>query len=220
MHALVALALISTVHGPPSEPPAYLRRPTPRSARFLDHGVLAVGVAGGTPHLYRLDLRVGLFDHLSLGLTGHWLPGQSAPQVWPVGAVALWRYVGPGHVGLEIGGHYRPVLYPPVDPDRFVPMTHFALGSIVISSGPFSAGIDAGAAHSRFATVDPDDPLGFRPRTVFGGGVFARVGTRRAGLIFDALAALGPRPLLVFEVAAEVRFGAFEKRPRGGWDRF
>src|SRR5262245_31462226 len=66
---------------------AYLRRPMPRSARFLDHGVISLSGAGGAPHFYRLDLRVGLFDHVSVGATAHWLPGQPFPQVWPVGAI-------------------------------------------------------------------------------------------------------------------------------------
>jgi hypothetical protein len=214
--ALVALALLCTVEAPAGQEfREYLGRPVPRSARFLDHGDLALSVAGGVPHGYRVDLRLGLFDHLSVGVTGHWLPGQRAPQLWPVGAIALWRKVGSGGVGFELGGHYRPVLYPPVDAtERFVPQTHFALGSLVLSAGPFSAGLDAGAAHMRLARVDPNDPLGFDRRTVFGGGVFARVGNRRFGLSLDALAALSREPLLVAELALDLRFGAFSERSR------
>ena len=44
-----------------------------------------------------------------------------------------------------------------------------------------------------------------------------RVGTRRIGLTADALAMLSARPQLVFEVALDLRFGAFEQRERGGW---
>jgi hypothetical protein len=195
-----------------------LRRPVPRSARFLDHGVISLAAAGGIPHRYRLDLRVGLFDHVSVGVTANWLPGQRAPQVWPVGAIAIWRWRGSSGMGFEVGGHYRPVLYPPVDPElQFVPQTHFGLASVVVSSGPFSAGLDVGAAHTRIPVVDPADGLSFRRRAVFGGGVFARVGNRRVGLTADALAVLSPDPLLVFELAVELRFGAFEERARGGW---
>lgn len=196
----------------------YLRRPVPHSARFLDHGVISLAAAGGTPDIYRLDLRVGLFDHVSVGVTANWLPGQRAPQVWPVGAIAIWRWRGSSGLGFELGGHYRPVLFPPVDPElQFVPQTQLALGSVVLSSGLFSAGLDVGAAHTRIPAVDPADTLSFRRRTVFGGGVFARVGNRRVGLTADALAVLSPDPLLVFELAVELRFGVFEERPRGGW---
>lgn len=193
---------------------AWVTRPVPsQSARFLDHGIVAVTAAGGTPHRYRLDVRVGLLDNLSLGATAHWLPGQRAPQVWPVAAIAFWR----GRK-LELGAHYRPVLYPPVDPElRFEPRTHLALASFVLSSGLWSAGIDAGAAHTRAADVDPDETLVFHRRTVFGGGAFARFGTRRWGLSADATAVLAPTPLLIFEVALDLRFGAFEERPPGGW---
>ncbi|NVB38783.1 hypothetical protein G6O69_13160 [Pseudenhygromyxa sp. WMMC2535] len=194
---------------------AWLTRPRPRSARFLDHGVLALSVAGGTPHLYRLDLRVGLLDLLSLGFTTHWLPGQRAPQIWPVAALALWR----GRV-FEVGAHYRPVLHPPVDPsEHFVPRTHFALASFVLSSGWISGGLDAGFGHARVASVDPGATLEFTRRSAFAGGVFARVGTRRWGVSADALALLTPDPLLVFELAVDLRFGAFERRPPGGWTR-
>ena len=185
----------------------------------MDHGVIALAAAGGTPHIYRLDVRVGLFDHVSVGATAHWLPGQRAPQVWPVGALALWRWRSPSSgIGFEIGGHYRPVLFPPVDPEQtFVPHTQLALGSMIVASGLFSVGIDAGAAHTRLAVLDPEEPTLYRRRTVFGGGLVARVGNRRVGLSADALAVLAPEPLLVFELAVELRFGAFEERPRGGW---
>jgi hypothetical protein len=215
----LALAWMVAPAPPPAEPAsgervrAYVSRPVPRGARFLDHGDLAFGLAGGTPHDYRVDLRVGLFDHVSVGVTGHWLPGQRVPQLWPVGAIALWRWVGRSRVGFEVGGHYRPVLYPPVDPARsFVPQTHLALGSVVISAGPFSAGIDAGAAHTRAPVTDPSATTEFQRRTGFGGGVFARIGNRRVGLTVDALAALRPDPLLVFEVLVDIRLGAFSER--------
>lgn len=197
---------------------AYLSRELPRSARFIDHGVLALRSAGGTPHRYRLELSVGLFDHLSVGVTAHWLPGQPAPRVWPVLAVAVWRWQGRS-VGVNLGAHYRPVLFPPVDRElAFVPETHFGVVSAELSAvGWFSAGLDLGVAHSRLPMVDPADTLRYRRRALFGGGAFARFGNRRVGLTLDALAALGPDPLLVFEAALDLRFGAFEERPRGGW---
>lgn len=228
---LLALALISIMTGPsasPSEPAtrghsraprspgaslrSYLRREVPVSPRFLDHGVIALTGAGGTPHLYRLDLRVGMFDHVSVGVTAHWLPGQPAPRVWPVGAIALFRWTGKARVGVEVGAHYRPVLFPPPDPGAFVPRTQMVLGSVVVSSGWISAGLDLGAAHTRIAVVDPADIESFRRRVVFAGGPFMRVGNRRVGVTADALTVLSPNPLLVFEVALDVRFGVFSER--------
>jgi hypothetical protein len=234
MHALLFVALLMS-SAPDAEPRergaaedraadgvapqlrAYLRRPVPHSARFLDHGVIATRAAGGAPHLYRLDVQIGLFDHVSVGVTANWLPGMRAPQVWPVGAIALFRWVGASNVGVELGAHYRPVLFPPPADGQFARQTHLALASFVMSAGWFSAGLDAGAAHTRIPTVDPEDTASFRRRTVFGGGVFARVGNRRWGVTADALSALSPDPLLVVEVGVDVRFGAFEERGRGGW---
>ena len=196
----------------------YLRRPVPRSARFLDHGVIMVRTAGGTPHRYRLETQVALFDHVSVGFTAHWLPGQQAPQVWPIGSIAIWRWLGSKGIGFNLGAHYRPVLFPAVDREqRFMPRAHFGLATMELAAGWFTAGLDVGAAHNRFAMLDPEDTLTYRERAVFGGGVFARVGNRRYGLTVDALAAIGPDVLMVFEVALDVRFGAFEERPRGGW---
>lgn len=232
MQGLVALALLlgspsspepTAAAAPPTTPGAslraYLRRPLPRSARFVDHGVLALRTLAGSPHLYRLELQLGLFDHVSVGFTAHWVPGQRAPQVWPVGSLAIVRWQGKAAIGVEIGARYEPVLYPPPGPDAFTPRTHMALGSFVLSAGAFSAGLDLGAAHTRIALVDPADSASFRRRVVFAGGPFLRFGNRRAGFGIDAVAVLAPDPLLVFELGVDLRFGAFEERGRGGWAR-
>src|SRR5688572_17037807 len=58
----------------------YLTRPVARSVRYLDHGVIEVGVGLGLPEIYRLELQVGLLDHVTLGATAHWLPGQKQPN--------------------------------------------------------------------------------------------------------------------------------------------
>jgi hypothetical protein len=223
MQLLFALALIAG-SPPGTELQAYLRRPVPRSARFLDHGVIALAGAGGAPHFYRLDLRVGLFDHVSVGVTAHWLPGQRAPQVWPVGAIALARWVAPAsNIGVEVGAHYRPVLFPPVgtpgslDMGSFVPQTHLALGTAVLSAGWFSSGLDLGVAHTRIGVVDPNDLESFRRRVVFAGGPFVRFGNRHVGVTGEAIVVLSPTPLLIAELALELRFGAFEERPRSRW---
>src|SRR5690606_2696922 len=69
----------------------YLTRPVARSVRHRDHGVIEVGVGLGLPHLYRLELQVGLLDHVTLGATAHWLPGQARPGWSPKAAVAFYR---------------------------------------------------------------------------------------------------------------------------------
>jgi hypothetical protein len=232
MQLLFALALIAgsppeaSASGKPppgAELQAYLQRPVPRSARFLDHGVIALAGAVGAPHFYRLDLRVGLFDHVSVGVTAHWLPGQRAPQVWPVGAIALARWVAPAsNIGVEIGAHYRPVLFPPVGTPgsldgSFVPQTHLALGTAVLSAGWFSSGLDLGVAHTRIGVVDPNDLESFRRRVVFAGGPYVRFGNRHVGVTGEAIVVLSPTPLLIAELALELRFGAFEERPRSSW---
>jgi hypothetical protein len=234
MQGLVALALLL---GSPSSPKpvpevagparvdttpgaslrAYLRRPVPRSARFVDHGVLTLRTLAGSPSLYRFDLQLGLFDHVSVGVTAHWVPGQRVPQVWPVGSIAIVRWQGAANIGVEIGARYEPVLYPPPDEGAFIPQTHMALGSFVLSAGWFSAGLDLGAAHTRIPVVDPADIASFRRRVVFAGGPFARFGNRRVGFGIDAVAVLSPEPLLVFELGLDARFGLFEERGRGGW---
>jgi hypothetical protein len=180
----------------------WLARPTPISPRFLDHGTLELALAGGTPHVYRLDLRTGLFDVASFGVTGHWLPGQAWPQIWPIGALALWR----GRM-FEVGAHYRPVLFPPVDRElTFTPRAHFMLASFTFGTDIFQAGLDLGAAHLRVAKADPALATTFDRQTLFGGGFVVRVGNEWIGASADALAAVGVQPLLVFEVKLDVRF--------------
>lgn len=180
----------------------WLTRPKPNSPRFLDHGTLELALALGSPHVYRLELRTGLFDVASFGVTGHWLPGQPWPQLWPLGALALWR----GRMS-EFGVHYRPVLFPAVDRAlTFEPRAHFALASFTIGSGLFSAGLDVGAAYVRLASVDANEPTHFDRQTVFGGGFVVRVGNEWIGASADALAAVSPEPLLVFEAKLDLRF--------------
>ncbi len=197
-----SLVLAAPTEGALAELQRWLERPTPISPRFLEHGTLELSLAGGTPHVYRLELRAGLFDVASFGVTGHWLPGQPWPQLWPVGALALWR----GRM-FEFGGHYRPVLFPAIDrATHFEPRAHFALASFTIGSGIFAAGLDFGAAHVRIPSVDPGALTQFTRQTVFGGGFVVRVGNEWIGASADALVALSPDPLMVFEVKLDVRF--------------
>lgn len=181
----------------------FFARPKPISPRFLDHGTLALAAFGGAPHRYRVELRTGLFDVVSVGVTAHWLPAQPWPRVWPVGALALWR--GPL---FEVGAHYRPVLFPAVDRSAtFEPDAHFALASFTLGSGLFSAALDMGVANLRVPDLLADDPTRWRRESMFGGGFVVRVGNEWIGGSIDALAAVGDdEVLLVFEAGLELRF--------------
>ena len=197
-------------HVEPGKLRAYLTRPRAPSPRFLDHGVLQLGTAGGLPHLYRVELGLGLFDHLSGGVSLHWLPDQPHPQVLPHGAIALWR-----RPAFEFGASYRQVLHTPEEAVEagFVPRTHYLTMTAVVAQGPLSAGVDAGVVHFKDASLDPmADDGAFRRRTLPGGGVFARVGTRRWGV-----SVAGQMPVWTIELMLDLRFGLFEMRERGGW---
>ena len=193
---------------------AYLTRPVPASARYLDHGVLGVALAGGVPHGYRLALGLGLFDHLTLGVTARWLPGERAPAWSPVVRLAFWR----GRQW-EVGASYHRSLYGPPAPAAdgepvFRKDAHWVLGALTVAGWWVSAGFELGLARGREARAVLGDP-GERPYVVrnrLGGGLHARIGTRRFGLSARVL-----WPYLEAEVAFDVRFGLFERRPRGGW---
>jgi hypothetical protein len=196
----------------------YLTRPLNPSARNLDHGVLQVAAAGGTPHLYRIELALGLFDHLSLGVTAHWLPDQSRPFVSPRVAIAFyrWRWI-------ELGALHFWSMFPPpvVDVDPATPSfqrsAQWVLATAAFSQRFLSGGVDVGAVRARELDdrEDPGPNLENRStvRWHFGGGLFLRGGTRRWGITAQA-----HLPQLTAEIVLDVRFGAFELRPRGGWN--
>jgi hypothetical protein len=196
----------------------YLSRPVMFSPRHLDHGIISVAAAGGWPHLYRLELSIGFLDHLTVGATAHWLASQDAPGWSPKVALAFWR----GRY-FEAGAHYFQSMYPPpvldADPDTpsFQRRVHWFLFSSSIGQRFISAGFDIGAAYTldddpsvMVEDGDLDNPS--RWRTIFGGGLHLRAGTRRWGFTANFLA-----PRLFAELAFDVRFGAFEARPKGGW---
>jgi hypothetical protein len=216
----------ATVPPPPAAAPArrdsklrrYLSRPVMFSPRYLDHGVIGVAAAGGWPHLYRLELQIGLLDHLTVGATAHWLPSQDKPGWSPKVAIAFWR----GRQ-FEVGAHYFQSMYqPPVrdaDPETlsFQKRVHWFLGAASISQRFISAGFDAGVIYTldRDESVEVPEGEFYTPshwRTIFAGGLHLRAGTRRWGFTANLLA-----PRLYAEIAFDVRFGAFEVRPRGGW---
>ena len=197
---------------------AYLSRDVAPSALFLDHGVLQLSLAGGYPHRYRLGLALGLLDHLTVGVTAHWLPRQSRPRFAPKVALAFYRWRW-----LEIGAVYDRSLYPPPvkddDPDTlsYQRDAHWFLAAFAFSHAWLSAGFELGAVRARVrspAMPDPDannnNPSAMRVK--FGGGLFIRGGTRRWGFVASARA-----PWVFAELAFELRFGLFELRPKGGW---
>jgi hypothetical protein len=192
----------------------YLVREAPRSARFLDHGVLAAGVAVGAPHGYRLAVTVGLLDHLTIGATANWLPGQARPGWSPLLALAFFRARW-----LSVGATYFQLLYPtPVidlDPTTlsFQRRAHYVMGTVSFSQGWLSGGFDVGLA--RGPEADPFavtmDPINQTPivRTRLGAGLHLRAGTRRVGVIGQVI-----YPFISAELALELRFGVFERRAR------
>ena len=214
-----AAALASPAPASPAPSPLgdHLTRDLPRSARHLDHGVLAAGLALGAPHRYRLALTLGLLDHLTLGATAHWLPGQRAPGWSPLVALALLR-----RRWLNLGLAYFQLLYPPpvVDLDpatlSFQRRAHYLVGTLEFSQGWVSGGLDVGWARGR----EPDpfgdliDPVNQTPlvRDRLGGGLHLRLGTRAFGLLAQVT-----YPFLSAELALEARFGLFERRAPGRW---
>ena len=192
--------------------------------------MLGVGVGLGTPHIYRLELALGLLDHLTLGVQAHWLPGQRAPNWSPKVAVAFFR----GRL-LEVGATYHQVLYPatPDDGDdatiEFQRRAHYALATVSLAQAWFTGGLDLGWVHGReaiaFLTTD-DVSAGrlYAVRNRMGGGIHLRFGTRRIGATAQVATAVctyncieGRLPYTTAEIVLDLRFGLFERRPRGGW---
>lgn len=197
---------------------SYLSRPVARSVRYLDHGIIEVGLAAGLPQLYRLELQVGLLDHLTVGATAHWLSGQARPQWSPKAALAFYR----GRM-LEVGAFYSQVLYPPTRDDgdpmtvEFPRRAHYLMGSVSVSQAWLTGGFDIGWARGREAQLllTPEDleaGTAYAVRDRVAGGLHLRFGTRRIGVTVQAW-----YPYVSAELLLDVRFGGFEMRRRGGW---
>ncbi len=197
---------------------SWLTRELPTSARFLDHGTLTVGVAAGAPHLYRVELGIGVLDHLSLGVTASWLPEDARPRWSPRVAVAAYRARW-----WEFGFRYAQVLHrrPIEDEDPNTPdfreRSHYVFGTASFYRPWFNAGLDVGIVHTRDLPLgldaDPPPEAGsYRERFLPAGGVFFRFGNRRWGFTLQ-----GEMPVYTVELAFDLRFGLFEMRPRGGW---
>lgn len=181
---------------------SYLERPRMFSPRFLDHGVISVGFAGGLPHRSRFDIGIGLLDHLTVGVSGMWLFNEKAPRWSPMIALAAFR-----HPNVELGFRYFGVH----DGQRSgLPSTQWIVAVATFGHRWVTGGFEAGVYRERVI-----DPLETDTTTVVwcpGGGLHLRAGTRRWGVTASAFA-----PRYHFDIAIEVRFGAFERRPRGGW---
>jgi hypothetical protein len=201
----------------PPERETYLTRAVAFSPNHVDHGVLRAALAGGWPHLWRAELALGLFDHLTIGVTTHWLPGQPRPRFNPIVAVAFWRARR-----FEVGAHYFATLFPPPRDDddpttpSFQQRSDWLLGAISFSQQWITAGLDVGVV--RGIEIDPahdPDPQGNNVSVVrwnAATGLHLRAGTRRWGFTARAL-----WPYVHAELAFDVRFGLFEQRSRGGW---
>lgn len=180
--------------------------------------MIAVGVGLGVPQVYRLELQVGLLDHLTLGATAHWLPGEAMPRWSPKAALAFYR----GRL-LEIGAFYSQVLYPRMRDDgdpttvEFWRRAHYLMTSVSVSQAWFTAGFDLGWARGReaiplYTYEDIEAGRAYAVRDRVAGGLHLRFGTRRVGVTAQAWF-----PYTTAELVLDVRFGAFELRRRGGW---
>ncbi len=184
----------------------------------VDHGVLQAAAAGGWPHGYRLELSLGLLDHLTLGVTTHWLPGQKSPQLSPVIAVAFFR----NHL-FETGvRHFWSLFPPPVDDFDPTTPSYQRSAQWTLAHGSFgqawlTGGFDAGVVRARIDDPGEDfDPADATNPSIttwrFGGGLHLRGGTRRWGITAQVLV-----PQVYAELRLDLRFGLFERRRKGGW---
>lgn len=191
--------------------------------------MLGVAVGLGTPHVYRLELSLGLLDHLTLGVQAHWLPGQRVPNWSPKVAVAFFR----GRL-LEVGATYHQVLFPATRDDgdantfEFARRVHYALVHVSLSQAWFTGGLDLGWARGREAlaaltTDNVSKGQYYNVRDRLGGGMHLRFGTRRIGAIAQLTTAFVPgalkSPYTTAELVLDLRFGLFELRRRGGWSQ-
>ncbi|RMH00429.1 MAG: hypothetical protein D6705_00385 [Deltaproteobacteria bacterium] len=193
---------------------AYLGRPVLEGPHVLGHGVVEVTASGGFPHLYQFGVGVGLFDHLTLRVRGHYLPGERYGRLAPDVALAFFRG---RYVALGARYHFQVERPPPLDGDPDTPSfeqrIHVLTATFVAGTRFVAAGVEVGWARGRIP--DPRSPtpeaLVQTPVTVdrLAGGLSLRLGTPRFGVFARAL-----WPFLIVDVGLDVRFGAFEVPPR------
>lgn len=190
----------------------WLSRPLGIHPELLNHGEISSSMDVGAPFGYRLGLKVGLLDVLTVGVLAQWRDPELGLRWAPELGVALYR-----GEHLSLGLRYRylfhaspdPIPEPePVDPAQtqedaqaqesdptalpepaFFRKTHYVAGSLVWSSGYVSAGLEAGAAYRREldqgqSILDPHlFSMQWRPMT----GVLMRLGNARWGVAFQAM---------------------------------
>lgn len=190
----------------------WLSRPVGIHPELLNHGEGAAFVDLGAPYGYRLGVKVGLLDVLTVGLMAQWRDPQLGFRWAPEVGLAAYR-----GEHLSLGLRYRylfhssptPLPEPgPSDPSpepedaeaeqkdpsalpepAFFRKTHYLAGSLVWSSGYVSAGLEAGATYRREldqsqSILDPHlFSMQWRPMT----GVLLRLGNARWGVTFQAM---------------------------------
>lgn len=190
----------------------WLSRPLGIHPELLNHGEIAGSIDLGAPFGYRLGLRVGVLDVLTVGVLAQWRDPKLGFRWSPELGIAIYR-----GEHLSLGLRYRylfhkaptplpepepedPAQTPeedavePFDPNAlpepaFFRKTHYVAGSLVWSSGYVSAGLEAGAAYRRELDQSQNilDPhlfsMQWRPMT----GVLLRVGNARWGVAFQAM---------------------------------
>lgn len=218
--ALPARAGLSQVrHSEPQSGFArWLSRPVGIHPELLNHGEVGAALDLGAPYGYRLGIKVGLLDILTVGVLAQWREPELGFRWAPELGIAAYR-----GEHLSLGLRYRylfhssPAPLPaPVEPapedapaepsdqnalpePAFFRKTHYLAGSLVWSSGFVSAGLEAGATYRREldqsqSILDPHlFSMQWRPMS----GVLLRVGNARWGVAFQAMI---PSPELTLRV--------------------
>lgn len=173
----------------------WLKRPVGVHPELLDHGNVAPFVDIGMPFGYRVGVKVGLLDVLTLGTLFQWSPKENTFRIAPEIAIAFFR----GR-HLALGARYRFLFEPTPDPEAkvkapegdkkplppplFSPQTHYAVATAALSRGYFSVGAEAGVMRRRALVTGEEkvDSYLFENRWVMASGMFVRAGTPRWGV--------------------------------------
>lgn len=208
----------------------WLSRPVGLHPELLEHGNLSPFVDVGLPFAYRLGLRVGILDILTVGVIAQYRDPKLGIRWSPELGLALYR----GR-SLSLGLRYRYLFHPSPTPPpsetkptpqqggskpketkglpkpAFFRKTHYLAGSLVWSSGYVSAGIEAGATYRRELDQGQKilDPYLFSMQWRPMMGALLRVGTPRWGVMLQAMV---PSPEL--SLRFEWRYALFSVKKR------